>query len=103
MHSWVKTCASVGIQTSPRFSLSAALGDPVRTRRWVIAGLPNDSVSIDNAIMMSNARRWPLMIDPQKQANKWIKNMEAERHILVGGGAGVAVERGAGVLVIMKA
>ena len=24
----------------------------------------------------SNARRWPLMIDPQGQANKWVKNME---------------------------
>lgn len=27
-------------------------------------------------ICFSNARRWPLLIDPQGQANKWIKNME---------------------------
>ena len=24
--------------------------------------------------MISQARRWPLMIDPQMQANKWVKN-----------------------------
>ena len=31
---------------------------------------------MDNAIIVKNANRWPLMIDPQGQANKWIKNME---------------------------
>ena len=33
--------------------------------------LPNDSFSIDNAIMLERSNRWPLMIDPQNQANKW--------------------------------
>jgi dynein heavy chain len=33
-------------------------------REWAIHGLPNDSFSIDNGIMVANARRWPLMIDP---------------------------------------
>ena len=28
-------------------------------------------------------KRWPLMIDPQMQANKWIKNTEADNSIEV--------------------
>lgn len=52
------------------------LGDPVTIRDWLLAGLPNDSFSIDNAIMLSASSRWPLMIDPQGQANKWIKARE---------------------------
>ena len=31
----------------------------------------------------SNARRWPLMIDPQGQANKWVKNMERANNLHV--------------------
>ena len=33
-------------------------------------GLPTDSVSVDSAILVTSGRRWPLMIDPQSQANK---------------------------------
>lgn len=29
------------------------------------------------------ARRWPLMIDPQGQANRWIKNMEKPNNLSV--------------------
>ena len=67
---------SLGIPCSEQFSLVHILGDSVKIRSWNIAGLPTDTFSVENAIMMSNARRWPLMIDPQGQANKWIKNME---------------------------
>ena len=45
--------------------MAAVLGEPVQIRGWVIQGLPNDSFSIDNAIIVSKARRWPLLIDPQ--------------------------------------
>lgn len=34
------------------------------------------SYSVENAIIVMSANRWPLMIDPQGQANKWVKNME---------------------------
>jgi dynein heavy chain len=42
---------------------------------WNINGLPGDSLSIENGIIMFSSRRWPLMIDPQTQANKFIKNL----------------------------
>uniref|UniRef100_A0A8D0ADE4 Dynein axonemal heavy chain 7 n=1 Tax=Sander lucioperca TaxID=283035 RepID=A0A8D0ADE4_SANLU len=73
---WMNLCKSREIPCSPNMSLMNSLGDPVKIRAWTIAGLPSDSFSIDNGIIISNARRWPLMIDPQGQANKWVKNME---------------------------
>ncbi|ELW62513.1 Dynein heavy chain 3, axonemal [Tupaia chinensis] len=73
---WLAQCKEKVIPGSSDFSLSNTLGDPVKIRAWQIAGLPVDSFSIDNGIIVSNSRRWALMIDPQGQANKWIKNME---------------------------
>ena len=80
---WVKACKDAGIPSSAKYSLINCLGDPVAIREWGIAGLPNDSFSVDNGIMIANARRWPLMIDPQGQANKWVKNMEKSHNLQV--------------------
>ena len=52
-------------------------------RNWGLFGLPNDSFSVENAIINDKTRRWPLFIDPQGQANKWVKNMEKEKQIRV--------------------
>uniref|UniRef100_A0A8C4J970 Dynein axonemal heavy chain 7 n=1 Tax=Dromaius novaehollandiae TaxID=8790 RepID=A0A8C4J970_DRONO len=73
---WALLCKTKDIPCSDDFSLTNTLGEPVKIRAWNIAGLPSDMFSIDNGIITSNARRWPLLIDPQGQANKWIKNME---------------------------
>ena len=64
-------------------SLIQTLGDPVQIRQWNIEGLPTDNFSIDNGIIIFNSRRWPLMIDPQGQANRWIRNMEKARELQV--------------------
>ena len=42
---------------------------------WGVAGLPSDNLSVENGIIMFGSRRWPLMIDPQTQANKFIKKL----------------------------
>ncbi|GMI06146.1 hypothetical protein TrVE_jg2421 [Triparma verrucosa] len=80
---WVASCLEKGIPASAKPSLAATLGDPVKVRQWNIDGLPTDAFSIDNGIVVQNARRWPLMIDPQGQANKWIRNMEKENNLKV--------------------
>eukprot|EP01084_Bolivina_argentea_P009096 17033_1 len=42
--------------------------------KWANEGLPVDSISIENAAIVTLCSRWPLMIDPQQQGIKWIKN-----------------------------
>ncbi|KAJ6668326.1 hypothetical protein lerEdw1_015703 [Lerista edwardsae] len=80
---WSKLCKIKKIPCSENFSLNKTLGDPIKIRSWNIAGLPTDIFSIDNGVIVDNARRWPLMIDPQGQANKWIKNCEKENRLSV--------------------
>uniref|UniRef100_A0A8C2Y9F3 Dynein axonemal heavy chain 7 n=1 Tax=Coturnix japonica TaxID=93934 RepID=A0A8C2Y9F3_COTJA len=80
---WTLLCKAKNIPCSDDFALTTTLGEPVEIRAWNIAGLPSDAFSIDNGIIISNARRWPLMIDPQGQANKWIKNMEKVNNLHV--------------------
>lgn len=40
---------------------------------WNNEGLPGDRMSTENATILTNCERWPLMIDPQLQGIKWIK------------------------------
>jgi dynein heavy chain len=65
MKEWTNLCKSKKIPCSDKFSLSNTLGDPVKIRAWNISGLPVDSFSIDNGIIVDNSRRWALCIDPQ--------------------------------------
>ncbi len=64
------------------YRLQEVIGEPVKIRQWVIDKLPNDSLSIENAIMMSFSDRWPLLIDPQLQGNKWIRNSQEDLKVL---------------------
>ena len=54
------------------------LTDSATIARWSNENLPMDRISIENAMILTNAERWPLMIDPQLQGVKWIKTREGE-------------------------
>jgi len=72
---WRANIKLLGIDFYDNVSMKGLLEDPVRTKIWTASTLPNDNLSIENAIIIFKSRRWPLMIDPQNQANKFIKNL----------------------------
>lgn len=80
---WSRLLGAKNIPCTNVFRLETTLGDAVKIRGWVIDKLPNDSFSIDNAIMLFESNRWPLMIDPQGQANKWVKKREEKYQLKV--------------------
>ena len=41
---------------------------------WNNEGLPSDAMSTENATILTHSIKWPLMIDPQLQGLKWIRN-----------------------------
>lgn len=65
------------------FDIIDFLADPTTIREWNIQGLPSDGFSTENGIIVTRGQRWPLVIDPQCQAQKWIKSMEAQRDLKV--------------------
>ena len=81
VNTWVEMLNEFGIKSSEEYSLQSVLGNPVQIRSWQISKLPTDSFSVENAIILDNSDRWPLMIDPQMQANIWIKAMEESNQI----------------------
>ncbi|KAM4809142.1 dynein axonemal heavy chain 6 [Rhinophrynus dorsalis] len=80
---WIKECQKLEIPISPHFSLINILGDAYEIRQWNTDGLPRDHVSTENGILVTRGRRWPLMIDPQDQANRWIRNKETKNGLKV--------------------
>eukprot|EP01083_Nonionella_stella_P295388 1003967_1 len=72
---WMMSLKQMQIPFSERFQFSTFFAEETDIRDWNIQGLPTDDFSCDNGVLVTKSDRWPLMIDPQIQANKWIKNM----------------------------
>ena len=50
------------------------LTDDATVAAWHNQGLPGDRMSTENAAILTTSERWPLMVDPQQQGIKWIRN-----------------------------
>jgi len=63
-------------------SVSKIIGNPFQIQDWIINGLPSDSGSIDNAIILFETNKQTLLIDPQKQAYKFMEKLYKNDFVL---------------------
>mmetsp|Transcript_44767 Transcript_44767/g.87731 ORF Transcript_44767/g.87731 Transcript_44767/m.87731 type:complete len:3997 (-) Transcript_44767:184-12174(-) len=80
---WTKFTIGVGVNVDPEFNFVRILSDPLQVRKWNLQGLPADNFSIENGMLVTKGRRWPLCIDPQGQANRWVKNFGKKDNLQV--------------------
>ncbi|XP_049632688.1 dynein axonemal heavy chain 9 [Suncus etruscus] len=64
----------VPIPVTPTLDPLRMLTDDADVAVWQNEGLPADHMSMENATILINCERWPLMVDPQLQGIQWIKN-----------------------------
>uniref|UniRef100_A0A5G2QCZ1 Dynein axonemal heavy chain 9 n=1 Tax=Sus scrofa TaxID=9823 RepID=A0A5G2QCZ1_PIG len=68
----------VPIPMTPTLDPLRMLTDDADVATWQNEGLPADRMSTENASILLGCERWPLMVDPQLQGIKWIKNKYGE-------------------------
>lgn len=81
LEKWKVYVKNLRIPCSEGYDFVEVLGSEIKINSWNISGLPRDSFSTENAIIMDNSKRWSLFVDPQSQANKWIRNMEKQNEL----------------------
>ena len=78
---WEAELKKNDIPYSDGLDLLDMLTDSAQIGEWNLQGLPTDDLSIQNAIIVTKAARYPLLIDPQGQAKQWIKQKESKNQL----------------------
>ncbi|XP_061771898.1 dynein axonemal heavy chain 11 [Nerophis ophidion] len=72
-------CQKVSIPLTDGLDPILMLTDDATVAAWHNQGLPNDRMSTENAAILTTGERWPLIVDPQRQGIKWIRNQQGTK------------------------
>ncbi|PFH38701.1 hypothetical protein BESB_010430 [Besnoitia besnoiti] len=73
---WTAQCRAAAVRVSASFSLVGSLASQDEVREMTLAGLPGNQRSLENAVIATRCLcrgRCPLLVDPQGQAQKWLR------------------------------
>merc|ERR1711871_538356 len=80
---WIPDLVSRSIPMTDNVDPLNMLTTDGKTAKMISEGLPADRISIENGSVITNCKRWPLLIDPQVQGIKWIRQKEEENGLEV--------------------
>jgi dynein heavy chain len=80
---WGPNMVEKEVPTTEGLVVLDILSDIAKRAGWMNEGLPADQLSLENAAIVTNCARWPLIIDPQLQGVTWIKSREADNDLKV--------------------
>ena len=62
---WHKTLTEEGFQCSKDFNFTELFGDSYKIRQWHLNYLPQDQMSVNNALVIEKTKKFCLLVDPQ--------------------------------------
>ncbi|KAJ8672889.1 hypothetical protein QAD02_004150 [Eretmocerus hayati] len=74
--SWMSILTSRVIPFTKDLNIISMLVDSATVSEWTLQSLPNDDLSVQNALIVTKSSSYPLLVDPQNQGKMWIKNKE---------------------------
>ncbi|XP_033349446.1 dynein heavy chain 5, axonemal isoform X1 [Bombus vosnesenskii] len=81
--SWMNILATKSIPFTKNLNITNMLVDSATMSEWTLQGLPNDELSVQNALIVTKSSSYPLLIDPQNQGKMWIKNKECMNELQI--------------------
>mmetsp|Transcript_20734 Transcript_20734/g.31855 ORF Transcript_20734/g.31855 Transcript_20734/m.31855 type:complete len:281 (+) Transcript_20734:10194-11036(+) len=80
---WIPDIVEKQIPITPGIDPLEVLANAADQAVWKTEGLPSDRVSLENAAVVVSCNRYPLIIDPQLQGQKWVKGREGSEMITI--------------------
>lgn len=81
--SWMEILTTRSIPFTKDLNITNMLVDSATVSEWTLQGLPNDELSVQNALIVTKSSSYPLLVDPQNQGKMWIKNKETSNELQI--------------------
>ncbi|XP_060809519.1 dynein axonemal heavy chain 5 [Amyelois transitella] len=83
LDTWMGILKKKEIPVTNNLNITNMLVENATISEWTLQGLPNDDLSVQNALIVTKASSYPLLVDPQSQGKNWIKNKESTNELQI--------------------